>query len=280
MNLGAHMSIAGGVHLALTRGVEHTCSVVQVFVKNQMQWKAPPLTDDHIRAFKRAKRETGIRKVIAHNTYLINLASPSKRLWKKSINGMLLELERCESLGINGLVAHPGSHVGSGEEAGLRRIADALDIIHGSTAGYRTRILLETTAGQGTNLGYRFEHLRSIIDQVKEPSRLGVCIDTCHIFAAGYDIRKELAYRSTMDEFKRIVGLRRIKAFHLNDSKREFGSRVDRHEHIGRGRIGLAGFAALMNDTRFHEVPMTLETPKEDDMDRKNLKKLRSLLKS
>ena len=277
MNLGAHMSVADGLHLALHRGVESTCRVVQIFVKNQMQWQAKPLTDEAVKDFKRARRETGITRIVAHDSYLINLASPDDALWRKSIDAFLLELERCEALGVRGLVTHPGSHMGTGEERGLRRVAQALDLIHGRATGFKARTYLETTAGQGTNLGHRFEHLRAIVDQVREPERLAVCVDTCHIFSAGYDIRDESTYRETMDELKEVIGLRLVKAFHLNDSKTDFGSRVDRHAHIGRGSIGLGGFRCLMNDRRFARVPMFLETPKEDDMDRKSLRRLRRL---
>jgi deoxyribonuclease-4 len=277
MSLGAHLSISGGLHLALHRGKVLDCRAVQIFLKNQMQWAAPPLKDEQIAQFLAAKRETGIRTVLAHDSYLINLASPDESLWRKSVDALHEELERCESLEIEGLVAHPGSHTGAGEESGLRRISEALDIIHGRTPGYRARAYLETTAGQGSYLGYRFEHLRSIIDLVRDPGRLAVCLDTCHVFAAGYDIRDAAAFAATMDEFDQVIGLDKLKAFHLNDSKGKLGSTVDRHAHIGKGRIGRAGFAALLNDPRFLRTPMFLETPKEDDMDRRNLRLLRRL---
>lgn len=277
MNLGAHLSIEGGLHRALHRGKESTCSVVQIFVKNQLQWNAPPLTDEQVAAFRRAKRETGIKTVVAHGSYLLNLASPDDALWRKSMDAFLLELERCEALGALGLVIHPGSHLGQGEEAGLRRIARALDTIHGRTQGYRTRTLLETTAGQGSSLGRRFEQLRAILDRVQDPARLAVCVDTAHIFAAGYDLRNAAAYEATMQELLEVVGRRRVRAFHLNDSKAKLGSEVDRHAHIGKGQIGRKGFAALVRDRRFHRVPMFLETPKEGDMDRKSLRCLRRL---
>jgi deoxyribonuclease-4 len=277
MNLGAHMSVSGGIYRALERGVESTCNVVQIFVKNQMQWKAKPLTEEDVAAFKKARKETGIKTVVAHDSYLINLGSPDDALWEKSIHSFVGELERCEALGVSGLVAHPGSHMGEGEEWGLKRIANALDTVHERTPGLRVRTYLETTAGQGTNLGYRFEQLRSIIDQTADSKRLAVCVDTCHIFAAGYDIRDEKRYSATMKELIKVLGIRRIKAFHLNDSKKDLGSRVDRHDHIGKGKIGIDGFRALINDDRFSKVPMFLETPKAGDMDRVNLRKLRSL---
>jgi deoxyribonuclease-4 len=277
MNLGAHMSVSGGVYKALERGAECTCNVVQIFVKNQMQWKAKPLTEEDVAAFKKARKETCIKTVVAHDSYLINLSSPDDALWEKSIHSFVGELQRCEALGVKGLVAHPGSHVGEGEEWGLTRIANALDIVHERTPGFKVRTYLETTAGQGTNLGYKFEHLRSIIDQTADSRRLAVCVDTCHIFAAGYDIRDPETYAATMKKLIKVLGIRRIKAFHLNDSKKDFGSRVDRHDHIGKGKIGINGFRALMNDERFSRIPMFLETPKSDDMDRRNLRKLRSL---
>ena len=277
MNLGAHMSVSGGIYKALERGVESTCKVIQIFVKNQMQWKAKPLTEEDVVAFKKAQKETGIKTVVAHDSYLINLGSPDDALWEKSINAFVGELERCEAIGARGLVAHPGSHVGQGEEWGLTRIAESLDEIHERTPGFKVKTYLETTAGQGTNLGYKFQHLRSIINQTADSKRLAVCVDTCHIFAAGYDIRDKETYAATMKELIRVLGIKRIQAFHLNDSKKDFGSRVDRHDHIGQGKIGIEAFRALMNDERFAKIPMFLETPKADDMDRQNLERLRSL---
>jgi deoxyribonuclease-4 len=277
MNLGAHTSVSGGIYQAFERGVESTCNVIQIFVKNQMQWKAKPLTEDDVVAFKKAQKETGIKTVVAHDSYLINLGSPDDALWEKSIHSFVSELERCEAIGVKGLVAHPGSHVGAGEEWGLTRIANALDIVHERTPNLKVKTYLETTAGQGTNLGHKFEHLRSIIDQTADSNRLAVCVDTCHIFAAGYDIRSKETYAASMKELIKVLGIRRIQAFHLNDSKKDLGSRVDRHDHIGEGKIGIEAFRELMNDERFSKIPMFLETPKADDMDRKNLNKLRSL---
>ncbi|MDA1142872.1 MAG: deoxyribonuclease IV [Planctomycetota bacterium] len=271
------MSVSGGIYKALERGVESTCNVIQIFVKNQMQWKARPLTKEDVVTFKKTQEATGIRTVVAHDSYLINLASPDDALWEKSIHSFAGELERCEALGVKGLVAHPGSHVGEGEAWGLIRIANALDVVHERTPGFKVKTYLETTAGQGTNLGYKFEHLRSIIDQTSDSKRLAVCVDTCHIFAAGYDIRDQKTYTATMRELIKIVGPRRIEAFHLNDSKKDLGSRVDRHDHIGEGKIGIDAFRALMNDERFLQIPMFLETPKAGDMDRQNLNLLRSL---
>ncbi len=280
MNLGAHMSIAGGLHLAFNHAVAAGCGVLQIFTKSSNQWRAKPLTDDDVARFEEARRRTGIRRVVAHDSYLINLASPDPALWKKSLDAFLVELERAERLGLDGLVFHPGAHMGAGEEAGLGRVAKALDAAHTRCRGYRCRTLIETTAGQGTSLGWRFEHLAGLLDRVRDPARVGVCLDTCHVFAAGYDLRTPSAYRATMRAFDRIVGLERIQAFHVNDSKRELGSRVDRHAHIGAGMIGLEGFRCLMNDRRFRRVPMILETEKEGDMDRANLAALRGLRRS
>jgi deoxyribonuclease-4 len=220
--------------------------------------------------------------MMVHNSYLINIGSPKEDEWKKSLDAFTVELERAEALGIPFVVAHPGAHLGSGEEAGLNRIAQGLDELHLRTRGFRTRILLENTAGQGSCLGYRFEHMRHLLDRVHEPDRLGICFDTCHVFTAGYDIRTPEGYAATMDEVDRLVGLVRIMAFHLNDSMKPFESRRDRHEHIGKGFIGLEAFRCLMRDTRFLNVPMVLETPKGKELeeDRMNLEVLRGLIMS
>jgi deoxyribonuclease-4 len=277
MNLGAHMSIAGGLDCALRRGVEETCSVVQIFVKNQVRWRAADLDTSHVEAFRAAWAETGIRQVIAHGGYLVNLAAPEDTLWRKSIDAFLVEMRRCAALSIPALVTHPGSHRGLGEADGLRRVARAINVLLRMTPSCPVRILLETTAGQGSSLGHRFEHLHFILDQVIDPGRIGVCVDTCHLFAAGYDLRTEAAYERTMAELDRVIGIPRVLAFHINDSLRECGSRVDRHAHIGQGHIGLAGFAALVRDARFRPLPMVIETPKEGKMDRTNLQILRDL---
>ncbi len=277
LNLGAHVSTAGGLHLACGRGKELGCDAIQIFTKNERQWSAKPLSDAEADAFKKARRECGIRWAFAHDTYLINLASPDRAAWRKSVDAFRVELERCEKLGLEFLVTHPGSPGASGEEAGIERVADALNEIHGRTAGFSARILLETTAGQGTTLGWRFEQMRAIADRVKERGRLGICLDTCHVFAAGYDLSTEAGYERTMEEFDGVLGLRNLRAIHLNDSKRGLGSRVDRHEHIGRGAIGREAFRRLMRDPRFREVPKVLETPKEGGMDAVNLRLLRRL---
>lgn len=280
--LGAHQSIAGGYYKAVEIAAGFGMDCVQLFTKNNNQWNGKPLTDEDVRLFRAALDKTGVRLPVAHDSYLINLASPDDVLWNKSIDAFTIELERAEALGLIGVVMHPGSFVSSTEEAGLSRIVQALDITHHRTAGFKTETLLEATAGQGTNLGHRFEHLAHILGDVKEPERVGVCVDTCHIFAAGYPITTPEEYAATMDEFDCVIGLNRIRAFHLNDSVRELGSRVDRHAKIGAGKLGLEPFRHLLNDPRFAEVPMYLETPKglEDgeELDAINLRTLRGLV--
>ncbi|MHC4607967.1 MAG: deoxyribonuclease IV [Planctomycetota bacterium] len=279
MDLGAHMSIAGGIHLACGRGRAVGANVIQVFTKNERQWKAKPLTDEDARLFREARKEHRIREVLAHDTYLINLASPKDDLWKKSLDAFVHEVERCEMLGIPYLVTHPGAPGDSGEEAGIRRMIKGLNETHKRTRGFAAKVLLETTAGQGTVLGWKFEQLKAMRDGLKEPERMGFCFDTCHTFAAGYDHRTKAKYNAVMEEFDRLLGVKSILAFHLNDSKRELGSRVDRHDHIGQGQIGLGTFRWLLNDRRFAKITKVLETPKEGNMDRLNLKKLRALRK-
>jgi len=279
--LGAHQSIAGGHHRAVERAAAVGCSCVQLFTKNNNQWRAAPLPDDAGPRFQAALRRAGIRHTVAHNSYLINLASPDRELWRRSVEAMLEELRRADALGIPGLVAHPGAHTTGTERGGLSRIVRAIDRIHRRGAELRSRIMLETTAGQGTCLGWRFQHLAEIIQRVREPERLGVCFDTCHVFAAGYDLRTRRVYRATMRKFDRVVGLNRIEAIHLNDSRRDLGSRVDRHEHIGRGHLGEEAFEHLLHDRRLRHVPMYLETPKGKergtDNDVLNLRTLRRL---
>jgi deoxyribonuclease-4 len=278
------MSIAGGLENAFQAGVDAGCDCLQIFVKNQRQWRARPLTEDVVTRFRQAARRTGIRPVVAHATYLINLASPDDTRWHQSIDALTEELLRCEALGVRWLVVHPGAHLGEGVEAGLARITMALDKIHRRTAGIRARLLLETTAGQGTTLGAEFTHFRWIMDAVREPRRLRVCLDTCHLFAAGYDLRRPVGYERMVAELVEHVGLSNVACIHVNDSKGACGSRLDRHEHIGRGRIGRAGFALLVNDPRFVAVPKILETPKGTDargldLDRVNLQRLRGLIR-
>ncbi len=277
--LGAHMSIAGGMGRAVERGADVGCDAIQVFTKSSNQWRARPLSDEEILEFKRLRDETGISPVVAHASYLINLASPDKDLYERSTSAFGEEVDRCETLGIPSLVAHPGSHMGAGEKAGIARVARALNRILRARRRRHVQVLLETTAGQGDSVGHRFEHLREIMGGLESPDRVGVCLDTCHVFAAGYDLRTRRSYHAVMEEFDKIVGLERIRAFHLNDCKKELGCRVDRHEHIGKGFLGLDAFRWLMNDPRFDGIPMLLETPKGKDYaeDRVNLAVLRSL---
>ncbi len=262
--LGAHVSIAGGLPRAVDRAKAARCDAFQIFTKSAGQWRARPLPREEIELFHRRVRETGIRPVIAHNSYLINLATALPALRDQSIASMREELARAEALGLDGVVMHPGSFTSGTEQDGLRLIADGLARLLDERPDGRARILLEHTAGQGTNLGHRFEHLAEIIDRLGGSARVGVCLDTCHLLAAGYDIATERGYVKTFGDFDRIVGLSRIRAFHLNDSKRPCGARVDRHEHIGKGCLGLEPFRRLLNDPRFAHLPMLLETPKLD----------------
>ena len=279
--LGAHMSNAGGVHKAVERGMSIGCKTMQIFVKNNVQWQGKPLTDDDVSSYKKLLSESNIAPVMVHDTYLINLCAKDKQILKKSRVALKDELDRSERLGAEYLNFHPGAHLEQGEETGIKLIAESLNIIHEQTTGYKTKSVIEATAGQGTVLGYRFEQLRQMIDLVEEQERMAVCIDTCHIFAAGYDIATERGYEKTFEEFDAIVGLDRLVAFHVNDSKRELGSHVDRHTHIGQGHIGLEGFRLLMNDPRFQHIPKILETPKGPEMleDVENMKVLKKLMK-
>ena len=278
---GSHLSIAGGYYKAVEAAAELGLDAVQIFTKNNNQWAAKPLSDDDVRLFREAIERTGIRQPVAHDSYLINLASPDDVLWQKSIDAFVIELQRAETLGLMGVVMHPGSYVSSDEQSGLERIVKALDLAHRATAKFKVLTLLETTAGQGTNLGAKFEHLAWIIEHIQHPDRVGVCVDSCHIFAAGYPLGTDDEYAATMKQFDELVGLDRIRCFHLNDSKKPLGSRVDRHEHIGEGCLGLEPFRHLVNDPRFADLPMYLETEKcERDgrpMDAINLETLRSL---
>lgn len=280
LRLGAHESIAGGLHKAFDRAQSVGCEAVQIFVKSNRSWAVRPLTEEDVARFKAQARETEIRPVVGHTSYLLNLGTHDDALWAKSRDMLVVELKRCEALGAPWLVLHPGAHVGAGEEAGLARVAQALGEVHAATPGFRTRILLETTAGQGTSLGCCFEHLAWLMAHTPQGERLGVCLDTCHVFAAGYELRTPAGYAATMEAFDRLVGLERLHAIHLNDCKGDLGSRKDRHEHIGKGRIGLEGFRHVLNDPRLAGLPGLLETPKGDDLheDRENLAVLRSLI--
>jgi deoxyribonuclease-4 len=280
--LGAHMSIAGGYYKAVEIAAQCGCDCVQLFTKNNNQWAGKPISAEDVEMFRSALAATGVAHPISHDSYLINLASPDDVLWRRSIDAYAIELERAEQLGIAYVVMHPGASVASSEAEGLARVIAAFNEIHARTADLAVCTLLETTAGQGSALGWRFEHLAEIKSGVQSPGRLGVCVDTCHLFAAGYPLGTPAEYAATMNAFDSVVGLDQIKAFHLNDSKKELGSRVDRHEHIGRGRMGLAPFRNLLNDPRFALTPMYLETRKgqEDgvELDVVNLQTLRGLI--
>jgi deoxyribonuclease-4 len=279
MNLGAHMSIAGGVHRALERGRSIGCNAVQLFVHSTNQWKMRRLAVAEVERFRRERELFAPNFVLAHASYLVNLASPNRSILSRSLRCFLDEMNRARSLGIPYLVVHPGSHRGTGETAGVRRVASSLDEVLSAGDASGPDILLETTAGQGDSLGCSFDQLARIIAGTRANASLGVCFDTAHVFAAGYDLRTKRAYEETMRSFDDAIGLGRLKAFHLNDSRRELGSRVDRHEQIGAGALGLAAFSLLVNDERFIDRPMVLETPKgtDDSNDIRNLSVLRGL---
>jgi deoxyribonuclease IV len=287
--LGAHMSIAGGLPRAVDRAKASRCEALQIFTKSAGQWRARELPGDEVALFRRRVEETGIAPVVAHNSYLINVASAAPALRSQSIAALGDELDRAELLGLDGLVMHPGSYTSGTEEEGLRAIGRAIAQLLKARRRHKVKVLLEHTAGQGTNLGHRFEHLATILDEVNGSLRVGVCLDTCHLLTAGYDLCTEDGYRSTFYDFDRIVGLDRVRVFHLNDSKKPCGSRVDRHEHIGKGCLGLEPFRRLLNDPRFAHLPMLLETPKlesaaskrrsdVDPWDARNLRTLRKLI--
>lgn len=281
--LGAHQSIVGGYHKAVIRAKQCGCDCVQLFSRNNNQWRAKAISEDEARQFRSALAEHKISHPLIHDSYLINLASPDRALWQKSVDNFVLELCRAETLGVPFVVTHPGAFIEGTPKGGLQRVIRALNRVERETCGIKAQCLLETTAGQGTSLGWRFEELAAILAGVKAPDRLGICVDTCHTFAAGYSLAPAEAYEATMDLLDRTVGLAKIKAFHLNDSLRDRGSRVDRHAHIGRGKIGLEAFRHLLNDPRLQDIPMYLETPKgtEDgvDLDIVNLATLRSLVR-
>jgi len=274
------MSIAGGLHQAFERLRKVRGEALQIFLFNQRQWRVPELTQDQVSRFLRAWEEGGFVPVAAHDSYLINLASPDDELRNRSIDSFAEELRRCKLLGIRYLVAHPGAHCGMGREAGIERFVLGLDKAMEMAEGEGVRVLIETTAGQGTSLGGSLEEISAILQGSRFGELLGVCIDTCHLFAAGFDLGKRDGYNATIDALQETIGLHRILWFHLNDSKGELGSRIDRHAHIGKGKMGLEAFRHLLNDPRFKDHPMVLETPKGKDLkeDRRNLRVLRSLL--
>ncbi|HZR05281.1 MAG TPA: deoxyribonuclease IV [Candidatus Udaeobacter sp.] len=280
--LGAHMSIAGGVDMAIERARSIGCTAMQMFVKNNMQWFARPLAREEARTFLEHHQRSELLSIFAHANYLINLAATNGQFHANSIRSLSEELVRADQLELPFLVLHPGAHLGAGEEAGLEKIVESIDCVLSGLPKIKTRIALETTAGQGSCLGNRFEHLAYIVSGVREPERLCVCLDTAHVFAAGYNLDSEASVRKTFREFDRVVGLNRLVAIHLNDSKTARGARVDRHEHIGKGKIGLSAFRFIMCDRRFRNTPKVLETPKGKDLreDVINLKTLRRLMKN
>ena len=288
VRIGAHMSVAGGISKAVERAVVHGCEALQVFTKNASQWRGRPFDPAEVRLFRERIEQTGIRPVVSHASYLINLATTFPVLREQSIGAFIDEIDRAEALGLLGVVIHPGTCTAGSDEEALRLIADAIRLAFKARPGRKTMVLLEHTAGQGRTLGHRFEHLAAVIKHLKGSRRVGVCLDTCHLVASGYDITTEAGYRDTFEQFDRLVGIDRLKVFHGNDSKKPCGSRVDRHEHIGEGCIGLEPFRRLLHDNRFTGLPILIETEKSkgaerkgaiaaDPLDVKNLETLRRL---
>lgn len=279
MVLGAHVSIAGGVHNAPQNALNVTAECIQIFSKNQRQWAAKPYSDADIQAYRDAYKKSGLKGAMVHGSYLVNVAALDKTILDKSRAGLLDEAQRCEQLGIPYLNMHPGSHLGAGTPAGTKRIADAIiDVLH-KTQGSKVMILLEFMAGQGTNIGDKFEDLAAIRNFTGNDKRVGYCFDTCHLYAAGYDITSAASYKEVMKKADEVLGVSNIKAFHLNDSKMALNSHVDRHENIGHGLMGVEGFRPLLQDTRFKDAPMVLETPLAEEGYEKDLKTLRPLRK-
>ncbi len=278
--LGAHLSTSGGVDTAFDRAESLNCTAFQIFTKSNRQWKAGPLKPDSIERYHQRQAETGISPVICHASYLLNLGTPDDTLWQKSMDALVVELERCEQLKIPYLVLHPGAHVKSGVEAGLARVIEALDKVHELLPDHQVKIALEITAGQGTVLGSTFEEIAHLLDGCSQSNRLAVCFDTCHALAAGYEFRTPESYQTMIDAFDRVIGLGRLKVVHFNDSEKDLDSHVDRHAHIGEGCIGLEPFGYFLNDSRFTRIPFLLETPKDNDPedDIRNLAKLRGLI--
>ncbi|HET7747050.1 MAG TPA: deoxyribonuclease IV [Vicinamibacteria bacterium] len=278
MPIGAHVPITGGIFNAPGNGRAIGADAIQVFTRNQMQWACRPLSAEECARFRAAMKETGMRAAMTHASYLVNLAGPEGDFLDRSRAAMVTEMQRCHALGIPHLVFHPGAHMGRGEKAGMAALAKSLDAILAATRGLRVTPLLEVTAGQGTSVGHRFEHLAEVLQRVKEPRRLGVCLDTCHLFAAGYDVSTAKGYEQTIEAFDRLVGLRTLQAIHLNDSRRELGSRVDRHARAGEGLIGLEMFRRVVNDPRLRDVPKVVETPGPTDAWRKEVALIRGLV--
>lgn len=279
--LGAHTSIQGGVSAAVDLAEKLKFTAMQIFTKNNNQWKGKPLSDEEINSYILKLKDSGIKFVVSHDSYLINLCAKDEEILQKSRDAFLDELTRCELLDIPFLNFHPGAHGGNGEDYGIKLIAESLNIVHSKTKNFKVKSMLEVTAGQGTALGYKFEHLANIINLIEHKERMSVCIDTAHIFAAGYNIKDEKEYEKVINDFEKIVGLSRLNCFHINDSKKELGSRVDRHDHIGKGFIGIEGFRNIMNDKRLTHIPKILETPKGKEQleDLENLSVLKSLIR-
>jgi deoxyribonuclease-4 len=279
---GTHVSAAGGVDLALGRAAEYEMTACQIFTKNERQWAAKPLDPAVVERYFAKRTETGIGKVVSHDSYLINVASPDDALWEKSRLALMEEIRRCDILDVPYLVSHPGAHVGSGVEAGIRRVSEALNRVHDEMPDSKTMVLLETTAGQGSALGATFEELAQMIDGLEDKSRVGICLDTCHIFAAGYDIRDQASYDATFASFDSIIGRDYLKCLHVNDSLKGLGSHVDRHAHIGEGELSASAFELIVNDPRLHGLPGILETPKGADAkeDGINLATLKGLIRA
>jgi deoxyribonuclease IV len=275
--LGAHVSIAGGLPTAAEEGRAIGADVVQIFTRNQVQWRARPVAPDEAEAFKAAIARSGVEMVVTHGSYLVNLASPKPDILARSRQAFVAEMERCHALGVPYLVFHPGAHMGAGEDAGLATIAESLDHVFERADGLSVTPLLEVTAGQGSYVGHRFEHLAAILDRSARSDRLGICLDTCHLLAAGYDIASDEGYETTLADLSRLVGLERLKAVHLNDAKKGLGSRLDRHEAIGEGFLGIETFRRIVNDRRFEGLPLILETPGGVDEWKREIALLRGL---
>jgi deoxyribonuclease-4 len=281
MIIGAHVSIGGGIENAVSNATSIGCETFQIFTKNQTQWKEKVYNSDEISKFQNSLMESSIQKdtIASHDSYLINLCADNIANLEKSRNSFLQEMNRCTALGVPYIIFHPGSHLGKGEEWGLRKIVESIQWLIDYSKGSPVKLLLETTAGQGTNLGYTFEQLKFMLTEIDNYQRMGVCVDTCHIYAAGYDIRDEMSYNKTMDQLVHMIGLENIKAFHLNDSKKELGLRVDRHERIGKGVIGKRTFELLINDQRFKDIPGYLEVPGGDEVFEDDIKLLKRMRK-
>jgi deoxyribonuclease-4 len=277
MLLGAHVPTSGGLTTAAAHGRAIGADAIQIFTRNQVQWKSRPISADEGAAFRTSLEGSGVRVVVTHGSYLVNLASPKADVLAKSRDAFVAEMERCHALGIRYLIFHPGAHMGAGEEAGLAAVATSLDHVLERAEGLDVMPLLEVTAGQGSYIGHRFEHLARILGHVRRPERLGVCLDTCHLLAAGYDIATRAGYEATVEDFDRIVGIETVRALHLNDAKKGLGSHLDRHEAIGEGFLGVETFRLIMNDSRFVGIPMILETPGELDAWKREIALLRSL---